>query len=131
MIRALLQRLKQDVGLEDVESTTSVVDEHLMLTHGKLDIARVGFDGTTWTFEYTDAFRAQSDITPLPDFPDVNHKYSSEDAWAFLLSRLPSPSRSDIREILQKEQISPTYIIALLHRFGEKSVSSPFDLKAA
>ncbi|MBS1560740.1 MAG: hypothetical protein JSS89_03980 [Bacteroidetes bacterium] len=131
MIRALLQRLKQDVGLENVEDSTSVVDEHLILTHGKLEVARVGFDGKTWTFEYTDAFRAQSTITPLPDFPDVHHKYSSEDAWAFLLSRLPSPSRSDIRQILQKENISPTDIVALLRRFGEKSVSSPFDLKAA
>jgi len=129
MIDAIMRRLKGDAGLDEVE--TGSAETRWILSYGSLNVAELVFDGENWSFEYTDEFKHQSELKPFPDFPKIGQKYESEVPWAFLLSRLPSPSRADISKILLEEGITSGDFTALLKRFGQHSVSSPFELRVA
>ncbi len=129
MIEAIMRRLKGDAGLDNVDNGS--VQARWTLLYGGLSVAKLQFDGNSWSFEYTDEFKAQSVLKPFPDFPQVELKYTSQEPWAFLLSRLPSPSRADISKILLQEGIESDDLVSLLNQFGRHSVSSPFELIAA
>ena len=77
---------------------------------------------------YTDEFRSQSQLRPLVDFPDVTRTYKSQDLWPFFSMRIPSLQQSNIRHIVDTEQIDDTDEVRLLQRFGQRSIANPFEL---
>jgi len=81
-----------------------------------------------WKFEYSDSF-AVSKKLPLMDFPDKTRSYNSEDLWPFFLSRIPGLKQPGIQKILKDSDLNEEDTVALLKRFGRKSIQNPYVLE--
>lgn len=84
-----------------------------------------------WSFEYSDEYRQIDVFRPIVQFPDVNKKYESAKLWQFFASRIPSPARAEVQNILQQEHIKEDDTVSLLKRFGWRTVTNPFHLEPA
>lgn len=85
-----------------------------------------------WFFKYTDDFKNHSDeYNRIVGFPDLNKTYNSETLWPFFQIRIPGIKQPAIQEILEKERIDKTNEVALLKRFGQKTISNPYELVVA
>jgi HipA-like protein len=93
----------------------------------KLHVGTLTRINQQWRFKYSDAFKAQSDVAPITDFPDKNQEYHSSQLWPFFALRIPSPNQPSVREFIERESSSPSEE-ALLSRFGHRSASNPFTL---
>lgn len=103
-----------------------------ILKYKTLAIGELTLVDGVWTFTYTDAFKAQSKIEPLPDFPDVNKAYKKEDELhPFFLIRIPSLKQPSVQEIIKKKKIDANNEVELLKTFGYKSIANPFLLTPA
>jgi hypothetical protein len=96
----------------------------------ELRMAELVLRNGMWCFSYTDEFRAQSAVRPLFSFPDATRVYSSKapTAWPFFANRIPPVKRPDIRKILHTEDIDETDTVALLTRFGQRSITNPYTM---
>lgn len=81
-----------------------------------------------WTFAYSEAFKAQSELKPLVDFPNLDKTYRSEELPPFFAHRIPGMGQPKVQKILKKEKIDAHNEAALLKRFGSRSISNPFQL---
>lgn len=85
-----------------------------------------------WYFKYTDDFKKHSDeYNHIVGFPDLNKTYKSDSLWPFFQIRIPGLKQPAVQEIIAKEKIDQTNEVALLKRFGKKSISNPYELVAA
>ncbi|CAN5121515.1 hypothetical protein BH23BAC3_BH23BAC3_18260 [soil metagenome] len=82
-----------------------------------------------WHFAYSNEFKEQDQIPPLPDFPNVQKVYTKDELWPFFIIRIPSLKQPKVQKIISKEDIDSTSQFELLKRFSEKSISNPFQLK--
>jgi hypothetical protein len=55
--------------------------------------------------------------------------YTKDELWPFFIIRIPSLKQPKVQKIISKEEIDSTSQVELLKRFGEKSISNPFQLK--
>jgi hypothetical protein len=69
-------------------------------------------------------------LRPLIDFPDVDKIYESKELWQFFLMRILSPAQAEVEEILKGEHIREDDAVSLLKRFGERTITNPFRLRA-
>lgn len=81
-----------------------------------------------WKFYYSEEFKKNPDIDYITGFPDLNKVYISEILWPFFKIRIPGLGQPRIQKTLENENISEKDEIALLKRFGEKTISNPFIL---
>jgi len=81
-----------------------------------------------WSYEYAKDFKNQDEIAVLPDFPDKNKVYKSNQLYPFFIQRIPSQSQPKVKETLKKENIKSDNLVELLRRFGKVSISNPFQL---
>jgi HipA-like protein len=81
-----------------------------------------------WNFRYSDEFRRLPDARPLPVFPDLEQTYESEELFPFFKMRVPSLKRQAIRTIMAEAGLDEFDEIALLRRFGRRTISNPFEL---
>lgn len=82
-----------------------------------------------WFFKYTDDFKKHSgEYNRIVGFPDLNKTYNSEILWPFFQIRIPGIKQPAIQEILENEKIDKTNEVALLKRFGQKTISNPYEL---
>jgi len=100
------------------------------LIFNTLEIGTLILSKGKWTFVYSEAFKAQEEIKPLLDFPNLDKKYTSEDLYPFFVQRIPGLSQPKVKEILEKEHIDIHNEALLLKRFGRYTISNPFELKA-
>jgi HipA-like protein len=85
-----------------------------------------------WYFKYTDEFKKHSDeYNRITGFPDLNKTYQSDMLWPFFQIRIPGLNQPAIREILEKEKIDKANEVALLKRFGQKTITNPYELLIA
>lgn len=85
-----------------------------------------------WYFKYTDDFKSHSDVyTRITGFPDLNRTYKSDILWPFFQIRIPGLKQPAIRKILEKENIDKANEVALLKRFGQKTITNPYELVTA
>lgn len=95
-----------------------------------------------WYFSYSHFFKlqyekakdspqAESYLVPLFGFPDVDKKYESDVLWPFFAGRIPSLKQPEVKEILAREHIDQGDLVALLTRFGKRTIASPFELNPA
>lgn len=101
------------------------------LIYGQLPLGVLSYQNSVWEWKYSDAFRAQERIVPLIEFPDVNRVYQTEELWPFFATRAPSLKRPDILQIIEREHIDKNDEVALLTRFGQRTITNPFELVAA
>lgn len=81
-----------------------------------------------WTFWYSDEFRQRADVRALVQFTDVNRVYKSDQLWPFFLLRIPSLGQSEVQAALMREGIDAGDEVALLRRFGRRTITNPFEL---
>lgn len=99
-----------------------------VISFNNLEIGLLELGDGLWVFKYTDDFKAQNEIRPLPDFPDLNTIYSSDELWPFFIVRIPSLKQPYIQNIIQKEKIDSTSQVELLKRFGKRTIANPYKL---
>ncbi len=84
-----------------------------------------------WVFNYTDEFKLNTaNYTRLIGFPDLNKSYRNESLWPFFRTRIPGLKQPAVQEILENEKIDKHNEVALLKRFGQKTISNPYELIA-
>ena len=82
-----------------------------------------------WFFKYTEEFKQHSDeYNRIVGFSDLNKTYKSDTLWPFFQIRIPGLKQPAVQEILEKEKIDKDNEVALLKRFGQKSISNPYEL---
>lgn len=123
-IKNLFQsKAKAPISLEHKETS------HLfVLKYHQLEMGNLKYLNSQWIYEYSELFKAQQEITPLIDFPDLNKTYKSEILWPFFLNRIPSPKQPKIQEYISKHPLESKNTAKLLAVFGEYSVNNPFRL---
>ena len=97
----------------------------------KLDTIEIGYlecQEGTWHFYYSDPFKKMDDLYSIPGFPNLDKEYSSKLLWSFFQTRIPGLGQPLIKEILEKENIDKTNELALLKRFGKKTITNPYTL---
>lgn len=109
----------------------SAVRIEFELTYKQFPIGVLAFQNSVWEWTYSDRFRAQDKLVPLIEFPDVNRVYRTEELWPFFATRAPSLKRPDILQIIERERIDKNDEVALLKRFGQRTVANPFELVSA
>ena len=85
-----------------------------------------------WYFKYSSDFKNYSDkYNRIIGFPNLEKTYQSETLWPFFQIRIPGLKQPAIQEIIAKENIDKNNEVALLKRFGYKSISNPYELVMA
>ena len=101
-----------------------------ILKYGDLLVGTLSVEGGVWKFEYSEQYKQSEAFRPLVEFPDVDRVYESKELWQFFASRIPSPEQPEVDEILKRERISEDDSVALLKRFGTRTISNSFQLEA-
>lgn len=91
---------------------------------GKLLIGTLSYSAGVWYFSYSSNFKLQTKILPLANFPSKDKKYSAQELWPFFASRIPSNAQLQLDKNQPKENI-----ITLLNKFGQRTISNPYELK--
>ena len=128
IIEKLLQRLFRKEK-NDIEFFLPTEEQEKFIL--KLDNIEIGYlechDGK-WSFYYSEIFKGKEGFYSIPGFPDLNKTYQSESLWPFFKIRIPGLGQPAIKEILSKENIDKCNELALLKRFGKRSISNPYTL---
>ena len=91
---------------------------------GKLLVGTLSYYDDVWYFSYSSDFKLQNKILPLANFPSKNKEYSTRELWPFFASRIPSNAQLQLDKGHPKENI-----VTLLNKFGQRTVSNPYELK--
>lgn len=123
-----LKKWKTD-GQEEMKTPQ---DETIIfeLKYKSLLVGFLKLEKGVWSFKYADAFKKQEIIKPLPDFPNIDKVYKSEELYPFFLDRIPSVKQPKVQKAIQKNNIDATNEAALLKFFGFQTISNPFLLSA-
>jgi len=97
---------------------------------GEIEVGRLGFKGGKWVYSYSEDFKETKGIKTLAGFPNIETTYISEELWPFFLSRIPSLSRERVKKLIEEEGIEENDLLALLSRFGKRTITNPFELLA-
>lgn len=101
----------------------------------KVDNISIGFlycNNGDWFFKYTDDFKKHSgEYNHIIGFSNLDKTYKSDTLWPFFQARIPGLKQPAIQEILKNEKIDKENEAALLKRFGEKTISNPYELVVA
>ncbi len=95
---------------------------------GALEIGTLRMEGSEWIFSYSDAFRNQSKVSPIIDFPRLELEYRSNQLWPFFALRVPSLAQANVQDYLAKTRGEPDDA-RLMGEFGRRSVANPFVLE--
>ncbi len=111
-------------------SDSTVVDTSFTfhLYYKSLEIGQLKFNKDHWIFNYSDQFKKQSALKPLFEFPDTNKIYENKILWPFFESRIPSPQQPEVKKAILKEGLDEKNVVELLKRFGERTISNPYEL---
>ncbi len=135
----MLQRFLKVVGntrklwkTEEQENIITPLNETVVfeLKYKDLLIGWLKLEKGVWSFAYSDAFKLQSEILPLSDFPSLDKEYSSEELYPFFVHRIPSMKQPKVQKVIRAKKIDSTNEVALLKLFGVRSISNPFLLHA-
>jgi hypothetical protein len=96
---------------------------------GSLEVGTLHMEGSEWIFSYSEAFRKQSKVAPIIDFPQVDQEYRSNQLWPFFALRVPSLAQANVQEYLAKTRKEPDDA-RLMREFGRRSVANPFVLES-
>jgi len=124
----MLNTLKTILGLEGVKTPKQAELKKFVLKYKTLVIGELHIQNGVWTFAYSEAFKTQTEISPLVDFPVKEKVYESAHLWPLFLSRIPGLKQPQVQDLILQEKIDPENEAALLERFGGKTIANPFTL---
>jgi hypothetical protein len=128
MLNWLGKYFKSDEQPEELP-TPANIDARFVLTYKDLVLGYLNHSLGIWEFWYAEEFKKQNEIDVLVDFPDKNQKYLSSYLWPFFAHRIPGLGQPRIQAIIEREHIKNE--VDLLKRFGQRSISNPFELEVA
>ena len=108
---------------------TPNVQAEFLLFYGNLLVGKLSVIDGHWQFEYSEEFKLKADLRPLVEFPDLDKVYENQELWQFFASRIPSMEQPDVEDVLESENIAEDDVVALLRRFGTRTITNPFELK--
>lgn len=106
-------------------------DVVFVLTLDSLKVGFLRYGENQWYFEYSEAFKKQTKVLPIMDFPNVDRKYVSTDLWPFFALRIPSAAQLAVQEFLRERHLDNADEVTMLKKFGRRSVANPFELQPA
>ena len=130
-IKRLMDTAKEWLGFARTVKAPPEAHAKFLLTYDKLLVGTLTVDGGVWKFEYSDKFKAEDELRPIVEFPDVDKIYVNEDLWQFFASRIPSTEQPEVEEILKREHVKEDDAIGLLKLFGKRTIANPFELTFA
>ena len=130
-IKKLMDRAKEWLGFAHTVKAPPGTHAKFLLTYDKLLVGTLTVENGVWRFEYSDKFRAEDELRPIVEFPDVDKIYENEDLWQFFASRIPSTEQPEVEEILKREHVKEDDAIGLLKLFGKRTIANPFELTFA
>jgi len=93
----------------------------------KIKVGVLHCENGIWEFKYTDEFKQHAtEYNLVTGFPDLNKVYKNETLWPFFRIRIPGLKQPSVQEIIKKENIDQENEVALLKRFGKKTIANPF-----
>lgn len=108
--------------------TPANIEATFKLFYHSLEVGTLSLKSGKWVFVYSESFKQQSHIQPLQNFPDVEKTYDSDELFPFFVARIPGMGQPKVREALAEEKINGNDEVALLKRFGFRSIANPFEL---
>jgi hypothetical protein len=124
MIRYLQKRFDWRRGVS--KSAEPGISFKLFL--GPLEVGTLRLEGDEWVFAYSEAFRNQSKVAPITNFPHTDREYRSTDLWPFFALRVPSLAQTSVKEFLENTR-KEADDARLMREFGRRSVANPFVLE--
>lgn len=124
----MLEYLQRRFGWRRVVSNLGDSEVSFGLFLGELEVGTLRIEGSEWIFSYSEAFKNQSKVSPIIDFPQFDQKYRSTRLWPFFALRVPSLAQANVREFLAKTKEEPNDAL-LLEEFGRRSIANPFVLE--
>lgn len=109
----------QSIKVSDQEEVT------FYLKYNDLLVGTLSFFEGNWYFEYSEDFKAQSNILPLINFPDKSKKYISDTLWPFFATRVPSNAQLLLPDDRESDLIND------LKQHGTRTIANPFILNPA
>ncbi len=132
MINEMLKKIAHEVKAylfgETVSDVHSSEEGKIELRYKDLVIGILTLHQGMWRFEYSETFKSQTELAPLIDFPNKDKVYESPTLFPFFMSRIPSLKQPKVQAVIETEHIDATSELALLKRFGERSIANPFVL---
>jgi HipA-like protein len=124
-----MKTFHQSKSLEWLEGITSAREPAAFtLRLEQLEVGILRKQNGTWLFSYSPEFRAQTEIYPIINFPNVNREYRSSTLWPFFLVRIPSLKQPAVQRFLQQRQAKSVDEVTLLREFGRRAIANPFEL---
>ena len=130
-IKRLMDKAKEWLGFADSVKAPTEAHAKFLLTYDDLLVGTLTVEDGVWKFEYSDKFRAEDELRPIVEFPDVDKIYVNEDLWQFFASRIPSTEQPEVEEILKREHVKEDDAVGLLKLFGRRTIANPFELTFA
>jgi HipA-like protein len=130
-IKTLMDKAKEWLGLARSVKAPPEAHAKFLLTYDDLLVGTLTVQDGLWKFEYSDKFKAEDELRPIVEFPDVNKIYVNEDLWQFFASRIPSTEQPEVEKILKREHVEEDDAVGLLRLFGKRTISNPFELTFA
>lgn len=124
-LQQILGSLRRRAGIGETKAAARAAFE---LRYDGLRVGNLTCNDGKWTFWYSEEFRHRPDLRPVVQFADVDRVYRSERLWPFFLLRIPSMGQTDVQQALKQEHIDASDEVALLRRFGKRTISNPFEL---
>ena len=129
MIKKLKKAFCKVDGMEYADSPYSSKGTfHLM--HGKKLVGILSYENRQWKFAYSDAYKAEANVRPIMDFPDIGKIYIAEQLWPFFALRIPALNQPYQLKKIRNANIAKDDAVGLLKVFGSLSIANPYRLKA-
>ena len=117
-------------GDEDIEMHLPQEEKAVFkLIINEIEVGVLKCEKGEWVFKYSDEFKKHTnEYKNIIGFPQIDKEYRSDSLWPFFRIRIPGLKQPAVREILEKEHIDKDNEVALLKRFGRKTISNPYEL---
>lgn len=130
MFKQFKKYIKSQVKAKDLPCTYEQVNHNpkFQLTYQEDIVGYLNYDGSLWSFNYSQWFKEQNDHQPLFEFPSKDKVYQSVELWPFFESRIPSIKQPKVQEYLETHPSDRNNKVKLLALFGITSVNNPYKL---
>lgn len=128
-MKRIMRFAKDWLGWKKAMVVAPDVEAEFLLYLDNLVVGTLKVVDSKWQFEYSDEFKLKSDLRPIVEFPDLGRVYENEELWQFFASRIPSMEQPDVERAMLKDEIEDDDVIALLRRFGRRTITNPFELR--
>lgn len=130
MLKQFKKYIKSQRKAKDLPCTYEQVNHNpkFKLKYQDDIIGYLNYDGSVWSFDYSEWFKNQDDLQLLFEFPGKEKVYKSVELWPFFESRIPSIKQPKVQAYLETHPSDRNNKVKLLELFGITSVNNPYKL---